>query len=208
MNLPITKERIRNHLHYAWWQYVLLAVVAIVGWNMLYTTTRYRTPDSLKVELYCEAAVDDTDQKRINALLEEVRQQIMPDMEEVSYTSVGYDPTYGDMQLMVWMAAGEGDVYLLSNAKFLSTAESMLDLSPYVADGSLDVQGIDLSACCITLEETGQTILAGIPADSLTGLHEYGLECEGYTLSVMAANGNDENSIKLVNWMLTHLRQE
>ena len=46
MRLPITKERIRNHFHYAWWQYVLLVCLAVFGWNLLYTTTRYRSPES------------------------------------------------------------------------------------------------------------------------------------------------------------------
>ena len=53
MRLPITRERIRTHFHYAWWQYVLLVCLAIFGWNLLYTTTRYRSPESLKVEWYC-----------------------------------------------------------------------------------------------------------------------------------------------------------
>ena len=52
MRLPITRERIRNHFHYAWWQYVLLVCLAVFGWNLLYTTTRYRSPESLKVEWY------------------------------------------------------------------------------------------------------------------------------------------------------------
>ena len=54
MRLPITRERIRTHFHYAWWQYVLLVCLAIFGWNLLYTTTRYRSPESLKVEWYCQ----------------------------------------------------------------------------------------------------------------------------------------------------------
>ena len=53
MRLPITRERIRTHFHYGWWQYALLIGLAIFGWNLLYTTTRYRSPEALKVEWYC-----------------------------------------------------------------------------------------------------------------------------------------------------------
>ena len=56
MRLPITRERIRTHFHYAWWQYVLLVCLAVFGWNLLYTTTRYRSPEALKVEWYCQGA--------------------------------------------------------------------------------------------------------------------------------------------------------
>ena len=42
MRLPSTRERIRTHFQYAWWQYVLLVCLAVFGWNLLYTTTRYR----------------------------------------------------------------------------------------------------------------------------------------------------------------------
>ena len=52
LTFPITKERIRNHFAYAWWQYVLLICLAIFGWNLLYTTTRYRSPNDQRLERY------------------------------------------------------------------------------------------------------------------------------------------------------------
>ena len=57
MRLPITRERIRTQFPYGWWQYALLIGRAIFGWNLLYTTTRYRSPEALKVEWYCQGAV-------------------------------------------------------------------------------------------------------------------------------------------------------
>lgn len=44
LTFPVTKERIRNHFAYAWWQYVLLICLAIFGWNLLYTTTATAAP--------------------------------------------------------------------------------------------------------------------------------------------------------------------
>lgn len=208
MRLPITRERIRNHLTYAWWQYALLIVGAIVFWNLIYTTTRYRTPEHLKVEFYCEAAVMTEDMDRIDAMLEDVRRQHMPDMEEVTFTSVGYDDTYGQMQLMVWMAAGQGDLYMLSTEKFLDVADqgSMIDLQPYVDSGLLNVEGIDLSAGYITLSETGEKILAGIPADSLSGFHDYALVGEDHVLSILTGCGNEDCTLTLLNWFLENMK--
>ena len=48
MRLPITRERIRTHFHYAWWQYVLLVCLAIFGWNLLYTTTPWQYHSTLR----------------------------------------------------------------------------------------------------------------------------------------------------------------
>ncbi len=208
MNIPMTRSRIRTHFHYAWWQYALLIVGSVLLWNLLYTVTRYRPPENLKVEFYCEAAVSAEDNRRIDQLLQSMRQEIMPDMEEVTFTTVGYDQTYGQMQLMVWMAAGQGDVYMLSTEKFLITATegSMMNLQPYVDSGALDVQGLDLSGGYITLNESGEKILAGIPADRLSGFHDFGIVGEDHVLSVLAGCGNEENAVKLLNWLLERMR--
>ena len=49
---PITWDRIRNHFTYSWWIYVLVLAVGIFGWNLIYTITRYQSPEHLKVEFY------------------------------------------------------------------------------------------------------------------------------------------------------------
>ena len=35
MKTPLTKERLQNHITYSSWKYILLAVVAIFGWNLV-----------------------------------------------------------------------------------------------------------------------------------------------------------------------------
>ena len=139
MRLPITRERIRTHFHYAWWQYVLLVCLAIFGWNLLYTTTRYRSPESLKVEWYCQGVVAPQAQDKLDALMEQLRLELFPDMEEVTFTSVAYDQTYGDMQLMVWSSASQGDLYLLQREPFqnLASGGAMAQLTPYIESGAL-----------------------------------------------------------------------
>ena len=122
MRLPITRERIRTHFHYGWWQYALLIGLAIFGWNLLYTTTRYRSPEALKVEWYCQGAVSMEAQAQLDALLEELRLQLFPEMEEVTFTTIVYDQTYGDMQLLVWSSAGQGDLYMLEREQFQNLA--------------------------------------------------------------------------------------
>ena len=205
MRLPITKERIRNHFHYAWWQYVLLVCLAVFGWNQLYTTTRYRSPESLKVEWYCQGLVDTQAQEELDALMEQLRLELFPEMEEVT---VAYDQTYGDMQLMVWVSAGQGDLYMLEREQFenLASAGAMAPLTPYIESGALQTGEIDLTAGYVTDPETGEKYLMGVPTDSLTGLQAYGIDPEGHVLSLLSNGGNLDNTVKLMQWLIDNMQ--
>jgi len=206
--LPITKQRIRNHFQYFWWQYAMLLIVAILGWNLVYTTTRYRSPEHLKVEWYYEGVSSSETQSKTAALLEEITPQLFPDMEEVTFTLVGMDESYGEIQLMVWAAAGQGDLYMLPKESFegLAGSGSFVNLQPYVDNGTLNVEGIDLSSGYITDFETGESVLCGIPTDQLPGLLNYDVDYQGKYMSLLVIGGNDENAVKLMAYFLDNMR--
>lgn len=208
MRLPITRERIRTHFHYGWWQYALLIGLAIFGWNLLYTTTRYRSPEALKVEWYCQGAVSMEAQAQLDALLEELRLQLFPEMEEVTFTTIVYDQTYGDMQLLVWSSAGQGDLYMLEREQFqnLASGGGLADLTPYIESGALSTGDMDLSAGYVTAPETGRKYLMGIPVDSLMGLEAYGIVPEGMVMGLLANGGNLDNTAKLMQWLIDNMR--
>ena len=87
LTFPITKERIRNHFAYAWWQYVLLICLAIFGWNLLYTTTRYRSPNDQRLEWYYGGYQLDGE-KNIDSLMDDLHQSLFSDLEDcLLYTS-------------------------------------------------------------------------------------------------------------------------
>lgn len=208
LSLPITSQKVRNHFHYSFWKYLLLIVIALFGWNLLYTTTRYQSPENLKVEFYAEGNM--TYSEALQALADQIHTEVLPDMEEVTATITTFDEMYGDMQLMVWVSAGQGDVYLLSKDRFQSMAENeaALDLQPYVDSGALQTEGIDLTGGYVRDSETGLTKLMGIPADSMTGLNDYGLVTQDAVFWVLAQNGNDDNTIAFLNYLLTHMQAQ
>jgi hypothetical protein len=144
---PITKQRIRNHFQYFWWQYMALVLVAVLGWNLVYTVTRYRSPENLKIEWYYEGVTSTETQAKTRALLDEVWPQLFPDMEEVTFTMVGMDESYGEIQLTVWAAAGQGDLYMLMEESFASMIGNgvMCDLLPWVEDGTLNIEHFHIS---------------------------------------------------------------
>jgi hypothetical protein len=205
IDMQITKRRIQNHFHYSFWKYILLVVLAVFGWNLIYTTTRYRPPESAKIELFAEGAMAEND--ALDALVSRIHRDAMPELEEVTATTITFDDAYGDMQLTVWVSAGQGDVYLISKARYLNLAanEGTLDLTPYLQSGALAADGIDLAPTTLTRADGPKVV--GIPADSLTGLAAYGLPSEGMVLCVLVNGGNDAYAVKFLNALLADVRQ-
>lgn len=203
MNLRIDKERIRTHFTYSWWQYLILVVVAIFGWNLLYTSTGYRSPANLKMDFYYQGPVSDEIQNNVTALVREICDEIKPEIEEITFVQTAMDETYGPMQLTVWIAAGEGDLYLLDYDNFQQTSAGMIDLQPYIDDGTLPVgENFKLKRGQVRDEELGRKVQYGIPAENLPGITELGLETKNKVFSVLAAGGNVDATVQLLAKMM------
>lgn len=207
LRMPITKAKIKNHFQYHFWKYLLLGVLALVFWNLLFSVTRYRTPPEKKVEFFVEGALPLGGEDALDELMQTIRTQAMPEMEEVAYAFLTLDETYGAMQLSVWVGAGEGDVYALGQERFQYMAQggAMVNLQPYVDSGRLSVAGIDLGPGMAVLESTGEKALYGIPMDTLTGLTPYGIRTEGCLMSLLVSGGNQEYALRLMEYLLTHM---
>ena len=203
MKTPLTKARWKHHLAYNGWKYILALILSIVGWNLIYTMTAYRPPEDKKVDVYLSLA--SADQTAFDGYLEKVWKEELPDMEEVQsvvLTAGASSDYYGAVQLSTYIMAGEGDVYLLSKDDFINYARDggMLELESYVESGALDTKGIDVTKGWRTYTETGERHLYGIPADSFGGMEEFGIySLKDYYWCVLAANGNDDNAVKLLN---------
>ena len=62
----------------------------------------------------------------------------MPEMEQVTASPVSItNDYYGDMMITAWLAAAQGDIYMLSDDMFQRYAPSgaFMDLQPYVDSG-------------------------------------------------------------------------
>ena len=209
MKTPLTRERFRHHLHYGWWKYALMAICVLVAVNLLFTTTRYRAPDALRVDVFVCAS--GADQQALQDYLDTAHEILLPDMEEVNcvvmLTNDGSDP-YSAMQLSTYLMAGEGDIYLLSESDFHGYAAqgAMLNLDPYLASGDLDTADVDLRKGTISYrEEEDAPLLShlfGIPTDDLFGFWNFNIDNRGMVLCVSVANGNDDNVVKLLSYMV------
>ena len=197
MKTPLNRDTLRQHLNYSWWKYALVIILGAVAVNLFFTVTAYRSPANKKVELYISGLADEAG---LNDYMHRVRDLQMPDMEEMNALLLTGDSTYGPMQLSTYIAAGEGDLYLLPRDQFVSMAsggawvalESMEEITSIFTSRDLSLQsGWRRQA------DSGESHLYGIPLSRLPGLSRY-VAMENGFLSVLVSNGNDENVLKFL----------
>lgn len=197
MKTPVTSEKLKQHLTYSWWKYLLIAVLAFGLVDLLYTVTAYRSPRDKTVSLYTYGY---NNESALTEYLDNVRETEMSDMEVLSFVTLLNDETYGPMQLMTYMAVGEGDVYLLPREEFLNNAANG-SLVPLENDSELmslfDNAGISLQSGWRTDSGTGETHLYGIPQDKLPGLSQYAYAKDGF-LCMIVSGRNQENAAKFL----------
>ena len=192
MKTPITSTRLKEHFRYNWWKYLLIVAIGFGLVDLLYSVTAYRPPREKTLGLYVYGYTDDL---KLSSYLENIRETELTDMEEITSVRMLDDSAYGPMQVMTYLSAGEGDLYLLSRDTFLSYA-SEGTMIPLENDSELmalfDNSGISLQSGWRRNTETGETHLYGIPQSRLPGLSLYAYAKDGYLC--MPATGKNQIS--------------
>lgn len=207
---PLVPAKVKNHFAYGYWKYLILVIAAIAGWNLIYSSTEYRPPDEKRIDFYVSSNTVNID--ALQAWLAQTRVQAFPNLEllEAYTVMAGTDDPYAQMQLSTFIMAGEGDVYLLDKERFLSYASqgAMAPLEEYVENGAIDPTGIDLANGYVTLADTGERHLLGIPADSLYGLlTRFGIDCRNMVFGVMVRSGNQEDTVRFIDYLISNLQE-
>lgn len=195
MKTPMNAARLRHHLNYSWWKYVLLIIVAGLGWSLIFSVTQYRAPEEKKVVVYIYGIGEDA---AFNAYLEQVRLDQMSDMEDMHATFSMPDDQYGPMVLMAHISAGEGDLYIFPRDQYqtyINTGlfEPLEDLPELALLDPAQQPAIERAW---RKDEGGNRHLFGIPLSALPGLREL-VVGDDYYLSIATNNQNEENTYKL-----------
>jgi len=197
MKTPLTPARLKQHITYNWWKYLIIIAAAIGLVDLLYSVTAYRPPRDKTIAFYVYGYADEAG---LTAYMDHVRETEMPDMEEMTGRLLIEDSSYGPMQLMTYLAAGEGDVYLLPREEFLNYAASGA-LVRLEEDAELmalfDSAGVSLQSGWRRETDTGENHLYGIPQDKIPGLGRFAYAQDGY-LCVIVTGGNQENTAKFL----------
>ena len=216
---PVTKENIRNHLTYSSWKYLVIAIAAIAGWSLIFTTTAYRSPQNKRIDVYVQTVTATSED--IDAFLKPIWEKTVPDMETVqSVTLIPTDDYTTTMQLTTYVYAGEGDIYFLTEQFFKNLAAQgvFVPLEGLVESGELDLSGVELAKGYVTVvekyDEKDQPLstaqhLYGVPLDSFYGfMNETKMDNRGLYAVIMVNNQNDENVIPFFNALLQAGRGE
>jgi len=197
MKTPINSQTLRQHLTYSWWKYALAIIASVFAVNLYFTVSSYRSPEEKKVLLYVYGTANET---AMNDYLARVQENQMPDMEEMYVLMLTADNTYGPMQLSTYVAAGEGDLYILPRDEFVS----MSSTGAWVAledeeelTSLFSERGLSLQSGWRRDTDSGVSHLYGIPISRLPGLEQYVYVENGY-LCMLITNGNDENVMKFL----------
>ena len=204
MKTPITREKIQNHITYSSWKYILLVVVAIFGWNLIYTTTAPETPEDKKVVMGIYAYGE---QDEIDVYMEQTRLSLLPDMLELTAEYITPDEMYGDMILSTRFAARECDIYILPRSQFQSYAAqgAFMPLEEVLPDliADLEAAGVSLSRGYRSVEETGEKHQYGIPCAEMTTLQSMLLcDLSDMYLCVFFETENNENVLTFADYFV------
>ena len=204
MKTPITREKIQNHITYSSWKYILLVVIAVFGWNLIYTATTPETPEDKKVIMGIYAYGE---QEEIDAYMEQTRLSLLPDMLELTAEYIAPDEMYGDMILSTRFAAHECDIYILPRAQFQSYAAqgAFMPLEEVLPDlvADLEAAGVSLSRGYRSVEETGEKHQYGIPCAEMTALQSMLLcDMSDMYLGVLFETENNENVLNFTEYFI------
>ena len=197
MKTPVNRTTLQQHLTYSWWKYALLIVLGALAVNLYFTVTVYRPPESRKVLLYVYGLADE---EGLNAYLEDVHREQMPEMEEMGSLILSTDGTYGPMQLTTYVAAGEGDIYLLPRDQFIQMASSGTWVPLEEEEDLISLfteRDLSLQSGWRRESDSGENHLYGIPVSKLPGLERY-CHVEGGYVCILVSNRNDVNSLKFL----------
>ncbi|MGI6690929.1 MAG: hypothetical protein GX916_11055 [Clostridiales bacterium] len=220
LKTKLTAQAVRHHFAYSLWKYALLVVLSLFGWNLIYTSTAYRPPQDKRIDLYIQSAT--TSDELLEPFLTKLWQEAVPDMELVDAVQLqmsSQEDVYAIMQLTTYIAAQEGDIYMLCSDDFKRFASqgAFLELEDLAASGELNLEGIDTSAGYVTLavsemdelpaDYQPERHLYGIPAASLFGfMNDLMIDNRDMYLSVTVNNGNDANVIPFLNALVQETR--
>ena len=208
----ITRERVKNHWVYSWWKYLLMAVLVVMGVNVGFSVTAYRPPEERKIEVYLCHGWADAEQFRADFW--PALQETAPDQEELTVLNMDLDSgdVYANMQFTTYVAAKQGDLCLLPRSQIKKLAENeaweaFAELTPYLQDGQLDAADASFDGVTFPTEDGGSGIFA-IPADTLYGLTEYGIDPADSAFVVLSFSGNEENVVTLLQLIIDRCATE
>ena len=218
MKTPITKERLKTHLTYAWWKYLLAVAGCLFAWNIFFSLTATKAAEDQKVELYVYGTVLD---EPLDAILERMRvdsfvhtegrseeEQGFRDQATFGCVAITPDNVAGIQAFTVRVSTGDGDLLVIPRETYENFAHAGiladLDTLPGVPE-AIEAAGITVAETDRWPDGGGVRRRFGIPASQIAVLNSLllpdGTDCY---LCVHANNGNED----VVNRVLVRILED
>ncbi|MGI6686924.1 MAG: hypothetical protein ACOX6Y_00935 [Christensenellales bacterium] len=215
-NLRPDGRTLRHHFSYHWWQYVLVTVLSFFIWNLIFIQTAYRAPGERRIDIYVQTVA--TGEKEMQSALDDLQTKIVPEVEEINVITIlppSSQDIYANVQLVTFISAHEGDIYVLGTEDFkrFAVQGAFLSLDEAVASGQLIIHPeVDLRPGYLTVLESlpdgtqkaaTQSMLFGIPlADYPETAKRLGLIRQDMFLSVTCYSDNPESTLRFISALL------
>lgn len=213
----ITKERLKNHLHYGKWIYVLIAVAAFFLVDLVYTMTEYR-PDRyhrVDVQLVGNSIMTDEALDAVALKAVEAVKPQDPRLEEVNLYNIAYSgdastDIYGAQKYAVMLAEGSSSIYFVNQALLeqMVAQGGALPLDGYAASGALP------KADTVTLPEadsdgnpTGNRYIYAVDASGLGRMlsDDIGYDSRGKYAVIFAGCVNPDTAVAVLRNLFDQL---
>lgn len=202
MKTPINKDSLRTHWTYSWWKYALIVVLVWAGFSLFYTVTAPQPAPEKVVNMFVFGVAEEP---QLDAYMEAIRQNEMADMEEMEAIIMPVDDTYTAMQLTTYIAAGEGDIYVLPKDYFQSYAAQgafiPLETQPALMD-AMAAHGLTTDRGWHTDEESGERRMFGVPVNQLPVFKAQLYNMEDMYVCISVNSGNEDNCVKFVTLLI------
>ena len=205
MKTPVTAERLKNHLTYSWWKYLVGIAAVVLVWTILFSVTATKAAPDEKIELYVYGPMMED---YADLLMEELRERAFPEQAEFIAYVLPPDTTSALQAYTIRVAMGDGDLLVIPREIYQNFAQEGL-----LADlGAMEEVMASAEAAGITIEPSldwwsgsdGERRCYGIPVGQVAVLNALmggrGADCY---LSIRINNGNDAVSAQVLARILT-----
>lgn len=217
---PITKKNLKNHFNYSWYKYALVIILGCCLISLVYTVTAYRSPEDKRIDICFVSSL--TNQENAEKIFKGMAQDIQfsSEVETVECTVIPlYDDGYSTEQtVMLRIAVGrEADIVFMPEEYFLQYAQTglFMPLDDLIGEGILDTGDADLLAGYLSVLEDDETNtygdkhLYGIPLASFEKTYTlFGFEYPKGYMSIMQANGNEDNVILMAKAIMEMIKAD
>lgn len=204
--VQVNKERLRNHIQYDWWKYIVGIVLTVLLWSMVTAMTQPRTPADQKIEIFLvgDYAMDEP--------MEEISNEVLDQFSNLLEVNVMNIPTGEDSQmdyvgrqkLMVMLGSQTGDLYAFEKEEFKQMAEqgAFLPLDEHLDQFKGYVNDEELEKYKLTALEDSEAHYYGIPMEGIGLFNSTGYDSSDKVIGVMAYSKNQSTAIDVLKWIL------